>query len=100
MDKVTADDGTHHSVAPIHPAHRLPDAFRGLPNGHNGSHQFLVDDFVRACVSDKTPPNNIYEAARYLIPGLIAHESALKGGELLEIPDLGAPPTDNRLEID
>ena len=100
MDKVTADDGTHHSVAPVHPVHRLPDVFRGLPNGHNGSHQFLVDDFVRACVSGKTPPNNIYEAARYMIPGLIAHESALKGGELLEIPDLGDPPTDNRLEID
>lgn len=100
MDKVTADDGTHHTVAPVHPVHRLPDAFRGLPNGHNGSHQFLVDDFVRACVSGKMPPNNIYEAARYLIPGLIAHESALKGGELLDIPDLGDPPTDNRLEID
>ena len=100
MDKVTADDGTHHTVAPVHPVHRLPDAFRGLPNGHNGSHQFLVDDFVRACVSGKIPPNNIYEAARYMIPGLIAHESALKGGELLDIPDLGDPPTDNRLEID
>ena len=100
MDKVTADDGTHHSVAPVHPVHRLPETFSGLPNGHNGSHQFLVDDFVRACVSGKTPPNNIYEAARYMIPGLIAHESALKGGELLEIPDLGDPPTDNRLEID
>ena len=35
-----------------------------------------------------------------MIPGLIAHQSALKGGELLEIPDLGDSPTDNRLEID
>ena len=26
---------------------RLPDAFR-VPNGHEGSHHFLVDDFVRA----------------------------------------------------
>ena len=33
MDKVIADDGTHHTVAPVHPVHRLPDAFRGLPNG-------------------------------------------------------------------
>lgn len=99
MDKVSADDGTHHSVAPVHPVHRLPAAFKGLPNGHNGSHQFLVDDFVRACVLGKTPPNNIYEAARYMAPGIIAHQSALKGGELLEIPDLGDPPTRNRLEI-
>jgi len=99
MDKVTADDGTHHSVAPVHPVHRLPDEFKGLPNGHNGSHQFLVDDFVRACNEDKIPPNNIFEAARYLIPGIIAHESAKNGGELLEIPDLGDPPTDNRLAL-
>jgi hypothetical protein len=100
MDKVTADDGTHHTVAPVHPVHRLPNEFKGLPNGHNGSHQFLVDDFVRACNTSKIPPNNIFEAARYMIPGIIAHESALKGGELLEIPDLGDPPTENRLEID
>lgn len=100
MDKVTADDGTHHSVAPVHPVHRLPDEFKGLPNGHNGSHQFLVDDFVRACNENKIPPNNIFEASRYLIPGIIAHESALKGGKLLEIPDLGNPPTQNRLTFD
>ena len=38
------------------------------------------------------PPNNVWQAARYLIPGLVAHESALKGGALLEVPDLGDPP--------
>jgi predicted dehydrogenase len=100
MDKVTADDGTHHSAAPIHPVHRLPAEFKNLPNGHNGSHQFLVDDFVRACTTHKIPPNNVWDAARYVIPGLIAHESALKEGLLLEIPDLGSAPKENRLEID
>jgi predicted dehydrogenase len=100
MDKVTADDGTHHSAAPIHPIHRLPAEFKDLPNGHNGSHQFLVDDFVRACVAKQTPPNNVWDAARYVIPGLIAHESAIQNGTLLEIPDLGSAPTGNRLEID
>jgi hypothetical protein len=29
-----------------------------------------------------------------MIPGLIAHESALKGGELMDIPDLGEAPAD------
>ena len=32
-------------------------------------------------------------AARYLVPGLVAHESALRGGELLEIRDFGDPPS-------
>lgn len=38
------------------------------------------------------PPNNAWDAARYMIPGLIAHQSALKGGELLDIPDFGSAP--------
>jgi len=64
----------------------------GLPNGHSGAHQFLVDDFVKACVNNTLPPNNVWQASRYLIPGLIAHESAMKGGVLLEVPDLGDAP--------
>lgn len=91
MAKVTSADGTHHSVSDIHPVHLLPREFAGLGNGHNGSHQFLVHDFVTACVTGSQPPNNVWAAARYLLPGLIAHESALQGGVLLEVPDLGDP---------
>ena len=92
MSAVTSTDGTHRSVSAVHPVHRLPKAFLGLPNGHNGSHQFLVHDFVTACVTGATPPNHVWAAARYLIPGLVAHESALRGGELMAVPDLGDPP--------
>ncbi|MGH7213407.1 MAG: hypothetical protein ACREIT_01300 [Tepidisphaeraceae bacterium] len=46
------------------------------------------------------PPNNVWDAARYAIPGLIAHESALRNGEQLDVPDLGDPPaTWKRLEV-
>jgi hypothetical protein len=79
-------------VSSVHPVQRLPRAFAGLPNGHLGSHQFLVDDFVQSCLSGRQPPNNAWMAARYCVPGLIAHESATRGGELLEVPDLGDPP--------
>ncbi|MXX03072.1 MAG: Gfo/Idh/MocA family oxidoreductase [Gemmatimonadetes bacterium] len=92
MDKVTASDGTHLGVSSAHPVERLPETFAGLPNGHAGSHQFLVDDFVMACVNGTVPPNNAWAAARYMLPGLTAHESALHGGALLEVPDLGDPP--------
>jgi predicted dehydrogenase len=91
MDRVTAADGTHRGVSPVHPVERLPRAFIGLPNGHAGSHQFLVDDFVRACITGAPPPNNIWMAARYAVPGIVAHDSAVQGGALLEIPDFGAP---------
>ncbi|MCL1794580.1 MAG: Gfo/Idh/MocA family oxidoreductase [Oscillospiraceae bacterium] len=73
------------------PAERLPKELREFSGGHNGAEKFLVDDFVKACIYEKTPPINVWEAARYTVPGIIAHESALQGGALLEIPDFGGP---------
>lgn len=78
-------------LAPVHDTGILPAEFRGLPNGHEGSHQFLVNDFVTACLADRLPPVHAWRAARYVIPGLIAHESAKRGGERLAIPDYGLP---------
>ena len=92
MAAVTSRDGTHLGAAPIHPVERLPREFAGLPNGHAGAHQFLVDDFVRSCHEGTQPPNHVWNAVAYTVPGIVAHESALRGGELLDIPDLGAPP--------
>lgn len=74
---------------------RLPKTMRNTRKfSHYNSHPFLVDDFVRAVISGKLPPNNAWDSARYMIPGLVAHESALRGGELLDIPDLGDAPSD------
>jgi predicted dehydrogenase len=84
----------HQGVSQVHRVERLPREFVGLGNGHSGSHQFLVDDFVKAVVSQKLPPNHVWAAARYCIPGLTAHESANRDGALLDIPDLGDPPSD------
>jgi len=75
--------------APVHAMHRLPREYAGLGNGHEGSHQFLIHDFVTACADRVHPPNNVWQAARYLIPGLIAHESAMQDGVLLDVPDFG-----------
>jgi predicted dehydrogenase len=87
-------DDFHKGVSDVHPVHRLPEKFRGLNNGHFGSHQFLVDDFVKALDSYKLPPNHVWEAAKYCVPGLIAHESAKCDGEMLEIPDFGEPSSE------
>jgi predicted dehydrogenase len=78
--------------APVHDRSRLPKEFTGLHNGHEGSHHYLADDFARA-VADKTlPPVNAWVAARYTLPGIVAHQSALQGGVQLEIPDHGDAP--------
>ncbi len=79
-------------VSEIHNVDRLPKEYAGLPNGHQGSHQFLADDFVKALATNTLPPNHVWAAARYCIPGLTAHQSAVREGERLEIPDLGEPP--------
>jgi hypothetical protein len=84
-------------IAAVHPTRRLPAEFAGLENGHHGSHQFLVDDFVRACVTGALPPNHVWAAARYNLPGLVAHESARREGELLDVPELGDAPPGARL---
>jgi predicted dehydrogenase len=47
------------SHAAVHPVQRLPKEFAGLRNGHEGSHQFLVDDFVQAVAQSRVPPINI-----------------------------------------
>ena len=78
--------------ARIHPIEQLPKEFAGMVTGHEGSHQFLVDDFVRACVTMQPPPNNVWQAARYNAPGIVAHESAMRDGESLAVPDFGDAP--------
>ncbi len=91
-DLLTLRPGVHGGTAAVQDVARLPREFAQLPNNHWGSHQFLVDDFVRACVTGEPPPNHVWQAARYMIPGLIAHASAEQGGAQLAVPDLGGPP--------
>ncbi|MCP2264294.1 Gfo/Idh/MocA family protein [Promicromonospora thailandica] len=78
--------------APVHDRSRLPAEFAHVSNGHEGSHHFLADDFVRAVETGGLPPVNAWVAARFTLPGVVAHESALKGGVRLDIPDLGDAP--------
>lgn len=78
--------------APVHDRSRLPREFADVQNGHEGSHHFLADDFVTAVSAGSLPPVSAWTAARFTLPGIIAHESALKGGARLAIPDFGDGP--------
>lgn len=88
---------THLGAAKPHPVERLPKEFVGHKNGHEGSHQFLVVDFMEALTTGQLPPNHVWIAARYNAPGIVAHESAKRDGERLPIPDFGLPPADAKL---
>ena len=54
--------------------------------GHGGSHGYLGSDFVEAILLNRRPRVDIICALNMTVPGVIAHQSALKGGELLKIP--------------
>ena len=70
----------------------LPDLIRpGLPvgvpaGGHGGSHGRLTDEFISAILQDRKPLVDIATALNMSVSGIIAHQSALKDGELLKIP--------------
>jgi len=86
----------------VHDMDRLPKSLQNIKNvahvnsvlGHNGSHVFLVDDFVRSVVTGKLPPVDPWMAATYTISGIYAHESAMKGGVTLKLPEIGSAPED------
>lgn len=62
------------------------------PKGHGGSHPYLVHEFVSSVVDNRQPVTNAWEAGRYMAMGAIAHQSALRDSEWLEVPDWGDAP--------
>ena len=101
MQKHVSEEGFANAVvnnkwsstfAPIQNTKRLPEEFIGMPDGHGGTHKYMCDDFCKAAYTGKLSPTNAWIAARYNLPGLIAHQSALKDGESIDVPDFGDPP--------
>ena len=54
----------------------------------------LADDFVQMLGRELLPVLNVWTAARFCAPGIMAHQSALRDGESLAIPNFGEPPRD------
>jgi predicted dehydrogenase len=55
--------------------------------GHGGSHPHLVNEFVQALKAKRQPFPNHVQSANWTCTGILAHESALKGGEILRLPE-------------
>jgi predicted dehydrogenase len=82
-------------------AHRLPEPIQKFTQsiedaghlsfvqggGHGGSHPHLVNEFVSALVDDREPWPNASLSANWTCVGICAHDSALKGGEIVRLPD-------------
>jgi predicted dehydrogenase len=57
--------------------------------GHGGSHPHLVHEFVSSVLAGRPPLVDDLTAANWTATGIAAHESALRGGERVVIPDFG-----------
>ncbi len=56
-------------------------------SGHGGSHPHLVNEFLNALVEGRQPYPNAVASANIVCVGILAHESALKGGEIMRLPE-------------
>ena len=85
------------SFSPEEDRPNLPDLSKPpLPlgmdaGGHDGSHGYLTNEFVTALLENRTPLINIALSLNMTVPGIIAHQSALKDGELLTVPQYSWP---------
>lgn len=57
--------------------------------GHHGSHPHLVHEFVRSIVEKRKPWIDEVRAADWSAAGICAHQSAMQGGQAIEVPAFG-----------
>jgi hypothetical protein len=55
--------------------------------GHGGSHPHLVHEFVSALVKNRDAFPNARQSANITCVGILAHESAMLGGKILQLPE-------------
>lgn len=55
--------------------------------GHGGSHPHLAHEFVSALAEGRDPFPNAARSANWTCVGILAHESAMKGGEIIRLPE-------------
>lgn len=57
---------------------------------HGGSHPFLVHEFIQSVIERREPFIGADRAAAWTAPGICAHESAMRGGVPIEVPQFDA----------
>lgn len=54
--------------------------------GHGGSHAYLTEEFISSILQGRKPLIDAAWSLNMTVPGIIAHASALKDGELMKVP--------------
>jgi predicted dehydrogenase len=66
-----------------------PDLPEGAESGGHGTSEYaMVREFVSAIDEGRRAAIDSVRASQFTVPGIIAHQSALQGGEWLDVPQL------------
>ena len=57
-----------------------------VAGGHGGSHGYLMSEFIEAILLNRKPLVDVAQSLNMTVSGIVAHQSALKDGELMNIP--------------
>ncbi len=69
---------------PLNPQESLK---KGAGGGHHGSHPHLVHEFVMSCIEERKPWIDEVLGGNITAAGICAHESAMRGGEAVIVPE-------------
>jgi predicted dehydrogenase len=61
--------------------------------GHGGSHPHLVHEFVSSIREGRPSFPDVYQSVNWTCAGICAHESAMRGGEIVYLPEFRQPLT-------
>ncbi len=89
--KIEVPDYAHLLPEPIRPFTRTIQDAQHLSfiqgGGHGGSHPHLVHEMVSALLEDRDPWPNAVQSANWTCVGILAHQSALRGGLPMWLPE-------------
>jgi predicted dehydrogenase len=81
----TKEEGGEVEIPEYWKSDMLPEVMRHA-SGHGGSAVFISAEFINALLEDRRPVIDLYESLAMTVPGIVAHQSALKDGEQLAVP--------------
>src|SRR6266567_5597540 len=64
--------------------------------GHGGSHPHLVNEFVSSVMEGRPSFPDVYQSVNWTCAGICAHESAMRGGQIVQLPDFLERASENR----
>ena len=93
MGRIRTEKGTFYGTFRSDQKDDVPPAITRPPlppgvdaGGHGGSHGYLMSEFVEAILLDRDPLVDVAQSLNMTVSGIVAHQSALKDGELMRIP--------------